>query len=92
MGRGYEREMRFYVSIVTEREENADGHMVAKGDPQYIMNEEFTTTMFILAQHFPSFEIAKAEAELWKTVHPDWTFIIRSLYVEVNGFDLGAIV
>ncbi len=87
MAKGYEKELRFYVGFHRKDDEV---HL-------YLCPNFKVSSKFIDAQHFASFDEAKKCVEVMRTSTDyekvgDRVAVVRSLYVEVNGFDIGQVV
>lgn len=90
MAKGYMGETRHYISVIDDWEINADGHRVAVGEPIYIRHDGSLTTDFIEAKHFPSKESAVEFGQSYKK--DGRSVVVRSLHLEVIGFDIGTLL
>ncbi len=84
MAKKYEKEKRFYVSIIDEMSPL----------PRYIDWWGNGTANFIYARHFESANDFKecVKDKSWSGEYYKNKLVIRSIYIEVNGFDLGEIL
>lgn len=85
MAKKYEKEMVFYVGVAIKDRE-----------PMYLDYEGHMTEQFINAKHFDSFDAAKGFVERKRAKGFFKRFkgalVVRSAYLEVNGFDIGQVV
>lgn len=82
MAKNYEKELRYYVASV-----KVD---VFTGKPCFLSDNGCEVTAFIDAKHFNSIQEASDFIKRYWKSRGD--FIIRSLFVEINRFDIGEIV
>jgi hypothetical protein len=92
MAKGYVGEDRFYIVVIDKWTEPTEdgGTRTVMGESLYIRFDGETTDEFINAKHFATRDEAITYAEQYKD--KDRNVIIRSLHLEINGFDLGTIV
>jgi len=92
MAKGYVGEDRFYIVVIDKwNEPTAEGGTrIVMGESLYIRGDGETTDEFIEAKHFASREAAITYGEQYKD--KDRNVIVRSLHLEINGFDMGTLV